>query len=544
MRSGQRKARLRDVLMLGGVFAVSLLASVPAILHLGRLGFHFEDLSIPFDGGYRILLGERPFADFSAPVGPVLFLQQALFFRLFGVGLDAYLVHAAVLNAVAASAVWLLLRRFDRTAAVAGAAVTACWFYLVPAAPYIDTTAFFWTLLAVVAVAGAAGERDGAGAGWWAAGAGVCAGTAFLVKQNVGGLAVAGVALLVFLDALRDGSGGWRVEGRTPVRRLLPVVAGAALPLLFLALYAAVTGSWGSFVHDFFAVPLGSGRLRYLAPWAARMAVKAVRPELVNSGFAEMAGPAVRELLVYAGVAALGAGWLRARERERRLLLATAAFLLLLQQWSFNTSNNNEVLYWPFAGLLLGLLAVLARRSALPRRLADAGVVAAAVAVALLGLHFGAERTAHDLRVGGLSYEVEHPRLAGLRMPEPAGPRLDALLAFLEREVPAGEPIAVFGETTVIHGAVGRPPGQPLLWFRAGVSYPADDATATGERILRALDERRVAWVVVDDYGAAQLSDPLAALAGALAERYEVVGAGITGFRVLRRATAPTAPRG
>jgi hypothetical protein len=534
--------RLRDLLAPGGVFAVSLLLSVPAILHLGRLGFHFEDLSIPFDGGYRILLGERPFADFSAPVGPVLFLQQAFFFRLFGVGLDAYLVHAAVLNALAASAVWLLLRRFDRTAAVAGAAVTVCWFYLVPAAPYIDTTAFFWTLLAVVAGAGAVGERSATG--WWGAVAGVCAGTAFLVKQNVGGLAVAGVALLLLLDALRDRAGGWRARGWTPVRRLLPFVAGAAFPLLLLAFYAVITGGWGSFVHDFFAVPLGSGRLRYLIPWGARMAIKVVRPELVNSGFAEMAGPAVRELLVYAGVAALGVGWLRATERERRFLLATAAFLLLLQQWSFNTSNNNEVLYWPFAGLLLGLLAVLARRSGLPRRLADAGVAAAAVVVALLGLHFGAERTAHDLRVGGLSYEMSHPRLAGLRMPEPAGPRLDALLAFLEREVPAGEPIAVIGETTVIHGAVGRPPGQPLLWFRAGVSYPAGDATATEERILRALDERRVGWVVVDDYGAAHLDDPLTTLAAGLAERYGAVGAGVTGFRVLRRRSAAPAPRG
>ena len=251
-----------------GWVLLALAVSLPAIHHFGRLGFHHEDLSIPFDGGYRIVLGQLPFVDFQAPIGPVLFLQQALFFALFGVGLSAFLTHAAVLNAAASYTAWRLLHPLGEGTAVLGGVVTLAWFYLPPSAPYIDTTAFFWLLIALAAVASSRRALEDSYTGLLTGAAGLAAGLAFLTKQNIGGLGIAGLALLLFLHGRRR----WQ----SPLFLL-----AASTPLVLLTAWASTTGAWEAYMDSFWRVPLESGRLKYILPFALRGVVKLLRPHEV-----------------------------------------------------------------------------------------------------------------------------------------------------------------------------------------------------------------------------------------------------------------------
>ncbi len=499
---------------------VCFVVSAWGLFQVGSLGFHFEDLSIPWDGGYRVYSGQLPFVDFFAPIGPVLFLQQALFFRLFGVGLVGFLAHAAFLNGVAGWVVWTLLRPWGRAPAVAGGAITLAWFFLPPGAPYIDTTAFFWVLLALRC--GITGRSVATG-GWRLPLAGACAGLAFLTKQNIGALGGAGLGLLLLLQARR-------------LRPVLAYSAGVALSLGAFFVYLRAVGGWESHLTYFWQVPLESGRLKYLLPWVARGVVKVLRPELVQSSFGELLGPAVRELGVYLTCFWLARRALLGREPARRRWLPLGAiFLLLLQQWSFNTSNNDEALYWPFLGLLLGLLAVELGVSDLPARRSAALFLGLGLGALLWGWHLASSRVIHSLETDQLVTRLEHPRLRGLWLRSPEGEDLAAALEFLDERRAAGERFCVLGHPTLLHGAVGSPSPQPLLWFRAGVSYSATDPSATDDTLVAALQRARVRWIVLGPRAADEILVDFPGVVRYLEERYrpseELTGA----YRAFRR---------
>lgn len=509
------------------VFVIALAASLPLTLHFGHLGFHFEDLSIPFDGGFRVALGQEPFVDFVAPIGPVLFLQQGLVFKLFGVSLEVFLLHAAVLGALSTWMVWGWMRRSDPWLAGVAAGVTLAWFYLPVSAPYIDTTAFFWVLVAL-AVAFPAGFETAPGSAppWRLVLAGCCAGLAILTKQNIGVLGTAGLALLLVIHH-------WRLRAGV----LFGV--GATLPVALLMAYVASRGGWSAFVEYFWHVPLDSGRLKYIMPWAGRMVIKLWRPELINSDMSFMMGKAIRELMAYGIVLWMGWRWLRNHSlgdrTGQRLACVLAAFLLLLQQWSFNTSNNDEVLYWPFLGLVLASICrglwgdSSAERASLRRFMAAAGVLTMAV-----GIGLAASRVAHSQFPERLTHRMEHPRLEGLRLTPQEGHDLEALLTFIDRSVGPHDGLFVLGHTTLIYGASGLEPPQPLLWFRAGVSYAESDSASTDLMIVKSLEDHKVEWIVLDPVGADELLEDFPGVARLLEERFRP-HVDLGGYRVHRR---------
>lgn len=528
------------------VLLPGVLLSGLAIWHVGRLGFQFEDLSIVFDGGYRLWLGQRPYVDFMAPSGLVLYLQQALCFSLFGVGLGATWWHATVLNAVAGALVWRLLWQRGIRLAVLGTLATWCWFFLPPGAPYIDTTAFFWTLVGFCALAH--GRRllsyeapSISGIPWpspsartrppwrcllWLGLAGTAGSLAILTKQNIGGLAVAGLSLLLCLDLFAD-----RRPGHF-LRSVVAFAAGLALPWLLLAIYLTAHHAWPNFQRYFFEVPAASGRLKMLLPWGARMVIKAFLPEAVQSTFAYMLGPALRELAVYGLSALLARRWWTSRDRRQRFWLASCVFLLLLQQWSYNTSNNNESLYWPFAGLLFGLVVALLW----PRPEGRLEVLVLAMGLLLVGGGYGlsASRQAHDLRPDGLGPPLEHPRLAGLRLYPREGREVAELLTFIDQHIAAGETFLVLGEPSLLYGISGRTPPRGLLWFRDGVSYLADDNAHSDALVSRSLGASELRWVIVDAVGRDRLLKDFPTVRKRLRRDFQLV-AEVGAYGVYRR---------
>ena len=107
--------------------------------------FHF------FDSGYRVLSGEVPFTDYWLVKGPLLDYIQAIFFYLFGVNWQAYVLHASVFNAIITISTFFILKNFKLK-------TEYCFLYSLllsilaypsSGTPFIDHHSSFFSLLAI-----------------------------------------------------------------------------------------------------------------------------------------------------------------------------------------------------------------------------------------------------------------------------------------------------------------------------------------------------------------------------------------------------------
>ena len=80
--------------------------------YYGNKGIFPVDSFAHFDSGFRLLLGDHPFKDYWIVSGPLIDYVQALFFYLFGVNWQSYILHASFINAVLTIATFLVLRDF------------------------------------------------------------------------------------------------------------------------------------------------------------------------------------------------------------------------------------------------------------------------------------------------------------------------------------------------------------------------------------------------------------------------------------------------
>ena len=81
--------------------------------YYGNRGIFPVDSFSHFDTGYRILLDEHPFKDYWVVSGPFVDYLQALFFYLFGVNWQIYVLHASIINAIATILTFVVLRSFN-----------------------------------------------------------------------------------------------------------------------------------------------------------------------------------------------------------------------------------------------------------------------------------------------------------------------------------------------------------------------------------------------------------------------------------------------
>ena len=91
-----------------GLFLFSLLINQ----YYGNIGVFPIDSFSHFDAGYRILLNEHPVKDYWIVSGPFLDYFQALFFYLFGVNWQIYILHASIINAILTVITYVVLRNF------------------------------------------------------------------------------------------------------------------------------------------------------------------------------------------------------------------------------------------------------------------------------------------------------------------------------------------------------------------------------------------------------------------------------------------------
>ena len=91
-----------------GLFIFSFLINQ----YYGNIGVFPVDSFSHFDTGYRILLNEHPVKDYWIVSGPFLDYFQALFFYLFGVNWQIYILHASIINAILSVITYVVLRNF------------------------------------------------------------------------------------------------------------------------------------------------------------------------------------------------------------------------------------------------------------------------------------------------------------------------------------------------------------------------------------------------------------------------------------------------
>jgi hypothetical protein len=385
---------------------------------------------------WRLLEGDLLYAEIAYRNGPLSPWLNALWFRLFGVGVDTLVVCNLALVALLCAIAWRLLAPTGRLAQTAGTlallvafafahyARIANYNYVTPY-QHAQTHGLVFGFAELAALCAAL--RSGA-LGAWAA-AGVCLGLTFLTKAElfVPAAAAAGVALLL----ARGGS-----------RRSRVVFGAAALapPLVAFALLAGslpatvafdgVLGNWryldkgllgdpfyrkGSGFDDPLSSALRAGRslgwlalalAAFLALDRALARFQGRRPLAVGLGLALFAAcawsgvpwfEAARALPATSALAALvlGALWWRARDEERRarlvplLLLAVYSLALLGKMiLAARFGHYGFVLAMPatllLVALLVGGIPALGRSfggGALARALG-----AALVAAALVGL--------------------------------------------------------------------------------------------------------------------------------------------------------------
>jgi hypothetical protein len=353
--------------------------------------------------------------------------------------------------------------------------------------------------------------------------AGALAGAAVMSKQDYG-LAVSGLVTLVLaFDGIVRRAPGVTVAGG--LGAALRFVAGGAAVVLPSLAYFAWQGALDDLVNQAFLVPL-SGALQFsytrlpdLTPFfaqdpALRADIGSYFPSILATLWWGTIGTGhvwkstyvwdmTLKLVYWAPLFVTGFAtvtWLvgiarrlsrgvapddpqRLEDARRLVLLAWACGFLL----AFNRPRDwvHLMMVYP-PSLVVGavLLERVARRLPAPARLAWG----TACALPVLALCAVSVLLARDLR-RDVSYALATPR-GGVRIDPRNGPIIDELLAYVDENVPPGEPLPVY-------------PVQPMLTFLAGraaaggfhVIWPVQDPSRD-DRIVADLERRKPSTIV------------------------------------------------
>ena len=137
----------KENLFLAFLFVFSLLINQ----YYGNQGIFPVDSFAHFDTGFRILLGEYPFRDYWVVSGPFVDYLQAIFFYLFGVNWQSYLLHASLVNAMLTIATFIILRNFKLNIyySFIYSLLFSVLAYPTSGTPFVDHHSAFFSLLGI-----------------------------------------------------------------------------------------------------------------------------------------------------------------------------------------------------------------------------------------------------------------------------------------------------------------------------------------------------------------------------------------------------------
>jgi hypothetical protein len=501
----------------------------------GHRGIFLGDQSLIFDGGWRLLQGQVPYRDILFPFGPITFVIQALFFKLFGVNFSAMVLPAAVLNAVAAllvvQIVKLLLPQRKVTALVAGIA-TACWFQAPFGTLWFEQTAFFFGLLALFAGLKAEWMTHARAYGLHVL-AGLLLALSVLSKQNAGLLFLPVLFGTIVVSRSR--------ERREMLGRLAAETAGFALGTGGFVLWLWLFSNPSQYFH--YSVEITRSLAAARAP---------ENPVLFLAGLLTFSSyaPSIKWCALFfavPGLVALIAGLSRWTESEDKARVSAVTGWIILsclefQQLFISVTQNEAANGVPFLGLIGGLslgwlLNILGMKgfrfylvssedsfgAAVSERTNRAFLAGASVllwsALIVQGVRTSWNRSVQQFVVG--THFSETLDVDGLRHLKWADCSYSGRLAissgfnlavtnrqwwlrksdFQElNDWLARNPgnFFVFGDSTILYGLHRRPSPQPWLYFIDGHSYLDSDLTTVDQVVVASLSRVAIRTVIVE----------------------------------------------
>ena len=457
------------------------------------------DQSIVFDGGWRLLEGQRPFRDFTTPAGLVPMALQAVLFKALGVTWFVYCLHAALFNGLFCVLAFRVLLRLDAgiPASASYAILSGVVFYPPFGVPYAEQHAFFFSLAAVAALVEAATAPPGrhrtlalAALPWLLA-------LAWFSKQVPSTLVLPLVGLLPLLLDRRD---------RLPALRTL-LWSAAAMALLLAA--ALLTTDATRLVEALFTRPGLEGRGRMLA-LLDPAAFVGQGGELLRALRFWSLGPTLVGALAFLFWPPRKAAAFRRPPFWFRPLLAL--YLLAICALFVMVTGNQGENGIPFAFLAVGLVHAELRLFGLGSRerrvaLALAGMLVVSSAWDALSFNrrVNETRMVHELdgvaRAEPREEAVLPPALGFLEWKLHPFYRftpgnLAETVSFLRHEKGA---IYVFGDLTILYALTGRPSTGDSLWLHPGLTMPEPGRPgfeAWEARLVRELERRGVRFFV------------------------------------------------
>jgi hypothetical protein len=189
-------------------------------------GFVVSDFGAFIDGGWRILKGQKTYADFYYSTGPIHLYLHAIFFFIFGFGKTAILAHLITLSSTVMCCTYIAtFKRIPLVISLILTALTGMGFYWGYPHPWYDMAAHFWGILAVTACILTMPFKTNKTALWISLFCGIMATLSLLTKSNLGGT----YGILFFLTFLFTDRRGWALMG---------YILGCIMIALLLSIFA------------------------------------------------------------------------------------------------------------------------------------------------------------------------------------------------------------------------------------------------------------------------------------------------------------------
>lgn len=466
---GQRARCRPDWVFLAAV----LIANAVFLRHNAFRCFNFYDMCFPIDGAWRILNGQRPYADFILFTGPVHFYLYALFIKIFGVGKTAILAYLILSHSVVIVMVFLVLRKTASLAVTAiGTLLAMTSFYWPVSYPWHDQTAHLWSILAIGVLLNRMPFKDDQGAFRTGFFVGVMATLSLMTKINLGMIYVAFFGVVLLSDFRRRMS-------------CLGFLTG--LVLVMVGIFVVV-GAPQEFFNQIFL--FGSAKAherlpRLLDPrnWTVNyywIFLALVLPNLLFKNRGEKI-----KLICFIGIVFVGI-----------LSVITGDMIF----------TANTVLWgvvWGVAMLFMGSLrrdAFQNQTAAVVYRISRGAIMIFAVFLIIKSVQYGIELkvwTRLDHKIGEYTYSLKTQQLQGWKCIPRDGIALDGLVEFFNRQVSKDDTALIITEMQILPALTGMKSFKhvPIISFHKNITpVPGEQLT----QVQRAICGNLPDWIVCD----------------------------------------------
>lgn len=504
-------SKILDALILLAIFTLAFSFAFKA----GERGFFTLDQSIVFDGSYRIVSGQVPYRDFIAPIGPVVFWLQAIFFKILGISYYSYIFGAAFIN-VLATVLSVIIVRFlfpsQRYLSYVAGFLTAIWFYPPFGTPWAEQTAFFFSLLTIAAILFVRFLKNGRSLIkiFFLLLSGIFASLSILSKQN------AGLCILPLYFILL-------IVTYVPNLKLIfysciMFLIGAAGSLSLFLWWIWVKSNPKNFLNYFFQIPALQGVCRILDE--GKDFWRIFFTGACSSCHLHQLTLGVRLILSAALLIAAFAFILsifnvkRIREVRRDIIFISlfCIYAVFFQYMFIHTTMNQAENGIPFIGIIfacsLGLFLNIFKTRLFNYRLTKLifilGIFSLIFYIALVGAKVSLSRKVQEFNNSKFPENFPTDKLKALKWGKPTkiwGFEIKQedvvnLLNYLKEK---NKNFFVFPNFTILYGLLGVPSPQPILWFHSGLTYHVVYNPDLDKWIVNDLIKNKVGVIVIEE---------------------------------------------